>query len=170
MPLHVHPAALDDAQLLKQCSMSAGRGTGPGGQHRNRRSTSVTYTHEPTGMQASASERREQKANRSMALRRLRMKLALELRSEHPRRTASALWKRRRTGTKLPVNPKNPDYPALLAEALDVINEEGFDVGAAAGRLGITMSQLTRLLRHEPRAMELVNDGRRERGFPVLRS
>ena len=170
MPLNVHPAALDEAQLLKQCSMTAGQGSGPGGQHRNRRSTSVTYTHEPTGMQATASERREQKVNRSMALRRLRLKLAIGLRSEHPRRAPSVLWNRRRSGTKLPINPKHSDYPALLAEALDVISEAGFDVGGAAGRLDITMSQLTRLLRHEPSAMGMVNDGRSERGFPVLRS
>ena len=170
MPPAVHPASLDQAQLLKQCTMQAGRGTGPGGQHRNRRSTAVTYTHEPSGISASASERREQKANRSMALRRLRLKLAIEVRSPNPRRKPSVLWNTRRAGTKLPINPKHPDYPALLAEALDVISEERFDVAAAAGRLHITMSQLTRLARHEPAAFAAINAGRQERGFPPLRS
>ena len=146
MPPNIHPAALDQAQLLKQCTMDAGRGSGPGGQHRNRRSTAVTYTHEPTGIQGSASERREQKANRSMALRRLRLKLAIEVRSPNPRKKPSVLWNTRRAGTKMPVNPKHPDYPALLAEAMDVIGEEHFDVATAAGRLAITMSQLTRLV------------------------
>jgi hypothetical protein len=170
MPPNIHPAALDQNQLLKQCTMDAGQGSGPGGQHRNRRSTAITYTHEPTGIQGSASERREQKANRSMALRRLRLKLAIKIRSPHPRQKPSVLWNTRRAGTKMPVNPKHPDYPALLAEAMDVIKEEHFDVAAAAGRLAITMSQLTRLVRHESAAFAWVNEWRKDRGFPLLRS
>ena len=70
----------------------------------------------------------------------------------------------------MPVNPKHPDYPALLAEAMDVIKEEHFDVAAAAGRLAITMSQLTRLVRHESAAFAWVNEWRKDRGFPLLRS
>ena len=68
------------------------------------------------------------------------------------------------------VNPMHADYPALLAEAMDVISEERFDVAAAAGRLEITMSQLTRLTRHEPAAFAAINAGRQDRGFPPLRS
>jgi hypothetical protein len=68
------------------------------------------------------------------------------------------------------VNPENHDYPALLAEAMDVITARRFDVAGAAGILGITMSQLTRLIRHERHAFALVNDGREATGLAKLRS
>lgn len=163
-----HPASIDPTRLLKECEVGFGRSTGPGGQHRNRRDTAVTITHLPTGTSAAASERRDQRANRLMALRRLRIRLAIEVRSTRPG-GPSPLWKARRSGTKMSVNPRNPDYPALLAEGLDAIDDAGYDVASAAGILGITMSQLTRLVRHEKAAFTLVNRGREEHGFPPLR-
>ena len=88
----------------------------------------------------------------------------------HPRRyTPTALWQRRRQGDKLAINPKNRDYPPLLAEALDVVVTCEFDVGGAAGILGITMSQLARLIRHERHAFAMVNEGRTARGFQALK-
>jgi hypothetical protein len=45
----------------------------------------------------------------------------------------------------------------------------GFDVAGAAGRLGVTMSQLARLIRHDKQAFALVNEGRVQRGLPPLR-
>ena len=68
------------------------------------------------------------------------------------------------------MNPENQDYPALLAEALDVVTARRFDVAGAAGILGITMSQLTRLIRHERHAFALVNAGREAIGLAKLRS
>jgi hypothetical protein len=81
----------------------------------------------------------------------------------------SPLWERRRQGTKLPVNPRNRDYPSLLAEAMDVVAACDFDVGGAAGVLGVTMSQLARLIRHERRAFAWINEGRVARGLPPLK-
>jgi hypothetical protein len=166
-----HPAALDDDALLKQCELSFGRASGPGGQHRNKVETSVTVTHKPTGVEASASERRKQYENRLVAVRRLRLKLALQLRQRiHPdRHRGSELWERRRQGEKMSVNPEHRDYPGLLAEALDVIIARKFDVAGAAGVLGITMSQLAKLVRHDKHAFAMVNQGRVERGLPALK-
>ncbi len=79
------------------------------------------------------------------------------------------LWQQRRQGNKLPINPKNRDYPALLAEALDVVTASDFDVGGAAGLLGITMSQLARLIRHERHAFAMINAGRTARGLQALK-
>ena len=70
----------------------------------------------------------------------------------------------------MPVNPEHEDYPALLAEALDVVIARRYDVAGAAGVLGITMSQLTRLIRHERHAFALVNEGREKVGLGKLRS
>jgi len=164
-----HPATLEDIELLKQCNVSFGQSTGPGGQHRNRRSTAASLVHEPTGMHGSASERRSQDQNRSVALRRLRLRLALQVRTRGRFKAVSRLWETRRQGKQISVNPKHRDYPALLSEALDCINAHRWDVAKAAGALGISMSQLTKLLRHHPAALERVNQVRDEIGVPRLR-
>ncbi|MHC4427513.1 MAG: peptide chain release factor family protein [Planctomycetota bacterium] len=166
-----HPAAVPEPELLRQCRVSFGRASGPGGQHRNKVETAVHLLHEASGLSATASERRSQRENQRVATRRLRLRLAREVRRPiAPKRyRPSALWVGRRQGEKLPVNPNNRDYPALLAEALDVVVAMGFDVGGAAGVLGVTMSQLARLIRHDRAAFAKVNEGRRERGLSVLR-
>jgi len=168
---YVHPAAIEPEQLLKQCEMMFGRTSGPGGQHRNRVETAVSLTHTPTGIEGFADERRRQIENRAMALRRLRLKLAVQHRtSVHPKfHRPSELWTRRRQGKQMSVNPNHEDYPALLAEALDVITARKFDVAGSAGVLGISMSQLAKLVRHEKQAFALVNRGRVERGLPALK-
>lgn len=166
-----HPATLDDEALLAQCDIEFGRTAGPGGQHRNKVETAVSFHHRPSGVIGWAGERRKQAENRHTALRRLRLKLAVQVRTptHRTRHRPSKLWSQRRQGTKMSVNPKHRDYPALLAEALDVIVARGFDVAGAAGILGVTMSQLAKLIRHEKRAFGMVNDGRTERGLPPLK-
>ncbi len=79
------------------------------------------------------------------------------------------LWERRRQGRQVSVNPGHADYPGLLAEALDVIVACDYDVAAAAGALGVSMSQLAKLVRHERHAFALVNEGRVWRGLRALK-
>lgn len=167
----VHPATLDDQALLAQSEIHTGRVSGPGGQHRNTTDTAVTLRHVPTGIEATATERRSQGQNRSMALFRLRLKLAVRVRTwvHRDRHQPSELWQQRRQGEKMSVNPEHKDYPALLAEALDVVVARRFDVAGAAGVLGITMSQLARLIRHHKHAFGFVNEGRDSTGLPKLK-
>lgn len=162
---------LAEEDLLKSCRIEFGRTSGPGGQHRNRVATAVTITHEPTGLQASASERRHQAQNRYAATKRLRKVLAVHHRRDvDPKRhRPSELWESRRQGNKMSVNPGHRDYPALLAEAMDVIVARDYDVAGAAGVLGITMSQLAKLIRHSRAAHNLVNREREARGLHPLR-
>jgi RF-1 domain len=168
-----HPAALDDAALLAQCSAVSGRASGPGGQHRNKVETAVVLTHTPTGVHAQASERRSQVENKRIALRRLRLHLAVEHR-EAPRRAtgldeiASDLWRRRRQGERLPCNTENKDYPALLAEAMDVLADSGWDPKKAGLRLGVTPTQLVRLCKGAAPAIARVNEGRKAMGLHAL--
>jgi hypothetical protein len=166
-----HPAGLDERVLLRQCNVAYGRASGPGGQHRNKVETAVSIVHEPTGIAAAAGERRSQSQNRSAAIARLRRKLAVEVRTRtHPERhRPSACWARRRQGRTISVNPHHRDYPELLSEALDVIVARGFDVAGAAGVLGVSMSQLAKLVRHDKHAFTAVNEGRAGRGLPPLR-
>jgi len=167
-----HPATLDEEDLLAQCELELGRRRGPGGQHRAAVASGVHLRHHPTGLEAQATERRSPMANRSKAIFRLRLRLALKVRTptSRDRHQASELWCRRRQGTRMSVNPEHADYPGLLAEALDVIVARRYDLAGAAGVLGVTMSQLSRLVRHHPPAFVMVNEGREAIGLPRLRS
>lgn len=166
-----HPATIEEEALLRECDIQTGRVGGPGGQHRNRVDTAVFVVHRPTGVEAQATERRSQVENRRMAIRRLRKKLASHVRTLASRDThrCSELWLRRRQGDKLTVNPEHEDYPGLLAEALDLVVARRYDLAGAAGLLGITMSQLSRLIGHDKGAFAKVNAGREACGLPPLR-
>jgi hypothetical protein len=166
-----HPATIDEELLLRDCEVLTGRVGGPGGQHRNRVDTAVWVMHVPTGVEAQASERRSQVENRRMAVKRLRRKLAAHVRTLASRDThaCSALWMRRRQGNKMTVNPDHEDYPGLLAEALDLVVARRYDLAGAAALLGITMSQLSRLINHDKGAFAKVNAGREACGLPPLR-
>ncbi len=167
-----HPATIEEETLLEQCELELGRRRGPGGQHRAAVASGVHLLHRPTGIEAQATERRSPQVNRRMAIFRLRLRLALKVRTatSRDRHEPSELWRRRRQGTRMPVNPEHADYPALLAEALDLVIARRYDLAGAAGLLGITMSQLSRLIRHHPPAFAGINEGREAIGLPRLRS
>ena len=164
-----HPAAASPEQLWVACEVRRLRRSGPGGQHRNKVETAVSLCHLPTGVCAEANERRSQAQNRSVALFRLRVNLALEVRrpcgSDY---VPSMLWQSR-CGGGLKVSATHDDFPALLAEALDVLVAFDADPKRSAARLNCTPSQLVRLLKLDPRALLLVNQWRSERKLHCLR-
>jgi hypothetical protein len=171
-----HPAALDPEVLAAQCEFRATRRSGPGGQHRNKVETAVILTHRPTGASAAASERRTQGENRRVALERLRLELALTVRRPVKRDpdletpyVPTALWRARCRAGRIVVNPDHHDFPALLAEALDVLHARGNDVPAAAVVLDCSSSQLIKLLKKVPRALNVINQCRRQTGRHRLR-
>jgi hypothetical protein len=163
----VHPACLSIDELLAHCDARHERRSGPGGQHRNKVATAVVLTHRPTGLKAEANERRCQADNQAEAVRRLRVRLAIEFRSP-TRGDTSALWRSRVSGGRLAINPAHDDFPALLAEALDALVAADYDLPPAAAELGITATQLARFLQREPLAWANVNEGRRQRGLRPL--
>jgi len=164
-----HPAAMDDQTLLQQCSMRRQRRSGPGGQHRNKVETAVVLTHNPTGIRAEAAERRSQAENRQVATRRLRIRLAVEVRSAVGEVSPSPLWQSRVSGGRIRVNHKHADFPAILAEALDALACLNWDVTQAADVLGCTGSQLVKLVKSEPQAFTLLSRERETRGLRPLR-
>ena len=165
-----HPAGLPPEQLLADCAVERLRRSGPGGQHRNKVETGVRLRHRPTGVRAEAFERRSQAENRRVALTRLRLSLALEIRSSLPADyRPSPLWQSRCRGGRIGVSPSHEDFPAILAEALDVIAASDDDVQRAAGVLACSASQLVKLLKKEPRAIGLVNRCRARRGLGRLK-
>jgi hypothetical protein len=169
-----HPARLSPDEFAAECDFRASRRSGPGGQNRNKVETAVILTHRPTGISAEAAERRTQGENRRQALFRLRLKLAIEIRTPAGTRTGeayrpSALWQSRCRGGRIIINPEHDDFPALLAEALDVLAEAGHEHKRAASALGCSASQVIKLLTNEPRALALVNDRRTQVGLHALR-
>lgn len=167
-----HPASLPIDELLANCDIVCQRRGGPGGQHRNKVETAVIITHRPTGIRAEANERRSQAENQREVIRRLRLRLATEIRSAPLTNdiviSPSPLWQSRSSGGKLSINPSHADFPTLLAEALDAVSTAEFDVAAAAISLGVSTTQLVRFLQDEPPAWTAVNAARRQRGLRPL--
>jgi hypothetical protein len=165
-----HPAGWDDTTLLAACEVQRTRRSGPGGQHRNKVETAVVLTFRPTQARAEASERRSQADNQRVALFRLRLRLALDVRLPHtPELAPSDRWRGRVMGERIRVNSEHEDFPPLLAEALDAVHHYQGELAAAASDLGVTSSQLARLLRQHPPAWQQVNRQRLQSGRRPLK-
>lgn len=172
MSPELHPAGLTDAALLAQCVVRRQRRSGPGGQHRNKVETAIVLVHEASGIRGEASERRSQALNLQMAIQRLRVKLAIAVRSSTVDLTnlgRSELWLSRVRGRQIEVSVSHADFPTLLAEALDVLAACEFDCKSAGGILACTPSQLVKFLKLEPEALLAVNEQRRQRELSLLR-
>jgi ribosome-associated protein len=77
---------LSDAALLAGCEETFFVGGGPGGQHRNKTASAVRLVHPASGLSVTATERRSQAQNRSVALERLRAALRALAHVPRPRR------------------------------------------------------------------------------------
>jgi hypothetical protein len=173
-----HPACLDEPEFLAHCEAVAGRAGGPGGQNRNKVSTHITLTFRPTGHAAQAGERRSQQENRAIAAKRLRIILAVEHRVSVPKGrglaildlpAGSPLWRSRVHHRRIICNTDHWDFPAVLAEAMDVLADMGWDPRRAALMLDVTASQLIKLLAQQPEALARLNDERQQRGQHALK-
>ena len=165
-----HPACLDEATLLAQCTLGRGRSSGPGGQHRNKVQTLVLLTHTPTGIEAHAGERRSGRENHRVALRRLRLVLATEHREGVPAGEArTALWMSRTRGGRIALSTEHWDFPAMLAEAMDAVFACGLDHKLAALRLCVSPTQLVRMIGEHPPALARLNAERLRRGVHALK-
>ena len=76
----VLPAAAPDFE--KEIRYETSRSSGPGGQNVNKVESAVKAIHTPTGMSATASERRSQLENKKLAMQRLLHRLAVRTRNE----------------------------------------------------------------------------------------
>lgn len=143
----------DDATLLKDCTEERYKASGPGGQRRNKVETALRVRHDPTGVIAKAEESRYLHSNRVYAARRVREKIAIEVRSafdlDAPDLPPELAAQRGGEG-RLAVAQKNPAYPIIVAVALDALAAAEGSFATAARPLGITTSQLLKLLQANP--------------------
>lgn len=163
---------MSDDRLLAECTVETYRASGPGGQHRNKRDSAVRLTHEPTGVSATATERRSQHENRRVAVRRLRKAIAMRVRAPADATVpaagpladalADARWPR--------VSQKSGTYLLAAAQVLDRLEAGEGKVSDAAAALGVSTASLVKFLSLDTDLWTEANRIRRRFGQKPLRN
>jgi hypothetical protein len=150
----------DEQALLSMLRVETFRGPGPGGQKRNKTSNGVRVTHEPTGLTGQAVETRSQEENRSLAIGRLRLAVALAIRCALDADAA----------IDADLRPKRPEFAVHVAIALDALEEYDYAVGEAARALGLTTGAFSDFLTRDDAVLNEVNRQRARRQLRPLRA
>lgn len=161
---------LSDDQLLSQCRIEHYRGSGPGGQKRNKTSNAVRLHHLPTDLIVTATESRSTKENHLFAMRRLRVRLACEVREPvDPAHFEPPDWILEiRHNRQLTISHRHPHYAAaagLMLDLLEAVKGNPADVGV---NLGITTTAVIKLLEGDPHFWTAANAIRRKFGLETL--
>jgi hypothetical protein len=177
LPLKVweglHPSCLTADEISRQCERRAQRRSGPGGQHRNKTSSGVFLLHAPTGVVAEATERRSQAENSKIALARMQLKLAVEIRTMSPIvgciDSEEQGIRRHLQARAMRVARRSPDYPALCALLLNDFYFTGGQPSLVGQFWKTGSSGLVRFLKTHPPAIVFVNTIREHHGRLQLR-
>ncbi len=125
--------------FLRDCRLELFRSSGKGGQKVNKTSSAARLTHLPSGLSASSQESRSQTENRSKAFRRLRLKIALEVRGESKPPSLEQV-----------PSERNPAYPLFVASLFDALEKCAWDLKASAALLEASPSKLAKTLYRDP--------------------
>jgi len=166
---------LDDDDLLGQCDVQTYRASGPGGQHRNKVSSAVRLHHRPTGVTVQATESRSQHENRRRAVGRLRMEIACRVRRpvdprafEPPALLAECVFVPRgaRAGgtRRIEIGRKDRRFWPVVAVVLDLLDALEGALADAAALLGVSTSNLVRLLKSDRHLLAAAQQLRKRHG------
>ena len=154
-----HLLTCSETDFIHHCRSDRLRGSGRGGQKRNVTESAVRLTLPDFDLSALSDVSRSQHENRRDAIRRLRKKLALNVRASSP---ASWHW------DTIP-GQKNPHYPLWIAHLLDVLHDTGYSVGQAASFCNLSTGRLVKLLARDPDLWTELNTERQRRNLRTLK-
>jgi ribosome-associated protein len=156
--------ALSDDALLAQCDVSSSSTHGPGGDHRNKVEAAARLRHRPSGIVAQCESFPQRALNRAQALRRLRVRLAIQ----DPSPVDPELIARYRADRALHIANESPDYPAVVASGLAALRDAHGRLSDGARALDLTTSQFSRLLLSDKEVLAAANRIRAEGGLGSL--
>ena len=148
---------LPEDEFIRFCTLDFFKSSGAGGQHRNKTSSAVRVTHSATGLTAEDCTERSQHRNRSNAIRKLKLIIALQIRQP----ATPAL-------PRMECSVTAPDYPLFVAELFDRLEECGFDHKSCAAKCGISSSALLKKLARDPKIFQEFNRRRELLKLPKL--
>jgi hypothetical protein len=157
-----------DGELLAECEIDRYRASGPGGQKRNKTESAVRLRHQ-SGVSAHADDSRSQHENKARALRRLRAKLAIDIREPAAGADREMLAKlvEVRAGEKI---RRSADYLVGVGVLLDILEAAAWAMGDAARSIDVSTSSLSRFVTADERIVRKVNEARSAAGMRPLRS
>jgi hypothetical protein len=161
---------LTDDHLFSACRMDTYRGPGPGGQKRNKTSNAVRLTHLASGLQVTATESRSLALNKLHAVRRMRIKLAAELREPIDLLNFSPpdWFSEIRHDGKIAVSHRHPRYSSVGGLMLDLLIVLRGNPGAVAINLGVATTAVVRFLEQEHAFWAAANRIRKGEGLEPL--
>ena len=146
-----HPCAIPAPLVRRACGIAPDRARGPGRPERH----------------TTAADSRSQPENRARALRRLRLQLALEIRS--PFTSLPPWWPQAIPHGKFSLASRNPLFPSAIAIVLDALDASHASLHDAATLLGLSTSQLADLLASHPHVWAKAQQLRQSHGqHPLL--
>jgi len=140
---------LSDTELLKLCEVQAYKGSGPGGQHRNKTNSGVKLR--LGDIESYSCDDRSAHINKLFAIKKLRMKIALQIREEPAPQTPFAF-----PGSSGRISPDNKLYPEFIADILDRIKADKGSLDNAAKIWNLTKSALNRILIADKKILEIL--------------
>jgi len=143
---------LSDSELLKECEISAYKGSGPGGQHRNKTNSGVKLkirSGKAIFLESYSCDDRSTHINKLLALKKLRLKIALQIREEPARQIPFPF-----PGAGGKISQDNALYPQFIADILDRINFCKGDLPETAKIWGLSKSALNKIIIQDKKVLE----------------
>ena len=163
------PRFLSDEQLLRECRIDTYRSGGPGGQKRQKTSNGVRIVHRPTGVTATSTEWRTLSENRLHAIRRLRVKIATDIREPVDAKFEPPDWFLSiRRENRIEASHRHEFYAAAGGLILDLLAALGGNPAAVAVILGVSTTTVIKFLEAEPAFWAAANRIRADLGMSAL--